>query len=333
MKWLASLGISLAVICSVGMLKIEPAQSQRAAPTDVRIVATFIDSVAASAAVKVAYERGYFKDAGLNLTFASAIGGGDTLRPVTTGDADIAIGSPAASTLAMLKNPGLKITAIWVPYNALDWIGLKPIEKLDGARIGGAVGGSTVNLLLSGIEEQLKVKFVIEKAGTGSQADDWDAVKAGHLQASWSMEPFTTLKRQTEHAVVVIDGSKSIPAFPLDFVVVDSKFAAAHAQAMKGFFQAIGRIFAEFSEPAKQAALAKDLASVMVFSEPVIHQYLTSYGKERLSQAYTLKMNPDVFKNVGHLLQQAKMINAPVDWPKYVDQSYLPEGDRVSTLP
>ncbi len=333
MKWLSNISISLAAICGVGVCGLGTAHSQNAASIDVRIVATFIDSVPASAAVKVAFERGYFKDAGLNLTFASAIGGGDTLRPVTTGDADIAIGSPAASTLAVLKNPGIKIMAIWVPYNALDWIGLKPLDKLDGARVGGAVGGSTVNLLLSGLEEQLHVKFVIEKAGTGSQADNWDAVRAGHLQASWSMEPFTTLKRQTEGAVVVIDASKSIPAFPLDFVVVDSKFAAAHAQAMKGFFHAVERIFNEFYDPTKQAALAKDLASVMVFPEPVIHQYLTSYGNERLSKAYTLKMNADVFKNVSHLLQEAKMISAPVEWPKYVDQSYLPEGDRLAELP
>jgi len=232
-----------------------------------------------------------------------------------------------------LRNPGLKITAIWVPYNAFDFIGTKPLDKLDGAKLGGAVGGSTVNLLITGLEEQLGVKFQVEKAGTGSQADNWDAVKAGHLQAGYSMEPFTSLKRQTDGAVVIIDAGKSIPAFPLDFVVVDSKFAAANAQAMKGFFQSIERIFNEFSDPSKQAALAKDLAGVMVFSEPAIQRYLSTYGEDRLRKAYSLKMNADVLKNVSHLMLESKLIKTPVDWPKYIDQSYLPEGDRLADLP
>lgn len=333
-NWLRNLSVSLMTIGGITSFTLPAAHSQNASfPKEVRIIATFIDSIPASAALKVAYQRGYFKDAGLNLTFASAIGGGDTLRPLTTGDADIAIGSPAASTLAVLRNPDLKIAAIWVPYNAFDFIGTKPLDKLDGAKLGGAVGGSTINLLIQGLEEKLGVKFEVEKAGTGSQADNWDAVKAGHLQASYSMEPFTSMKRQTDGAVVVIDSSKTIPDFPLDFVVVNSKFAAANGPAIKNFFQAIERIFHEFPDPSKQAALAKDLAGVMVFPEQAILQYLNTYGNDRLKQAYSLKMNAEVLKNVNHLMLDSKLIKSPVEWSSLIDQSNLPEADRLANLP
>lgn len=304
-----------------------------ASPIRVRVVASFIDSIPAMAALKVAYQRGYFKDAGLNLTFASAIGGGDTLRPLTTGDADISIGAPAASVLAVQKNPGLRIAAIWLPYNPFYFIGTKPLAQMNGATLGGSVGASTVNLLITGLEEKLNVKFKTQRAGTGSMADNWDAVKAGHLQASWAMEPFLTQKEQSDHAQVVIDPVKLLPDYSADFVVVNEKFATSHAQAMKGFFVAVERIFNEFPDSSKQAALAKDLAGVMVFPEPVIQQYLSNGGKDRLSKTYSLKMNANVLKNVSHLMQDAKLTKAPVDWTKSVDQSYLPKGDQLSSLP
>lgn len=309
------------------------ASSAAASATQVRVVATFIDSIPGSAALKVAYQRGYFKDAGLELTFASAIGGGDTLRPLTTGDADIAIGAPAASTLAVLKNDDLKIAAIWLPYNPFYFIGTKPLAQLDGATLGGSVGASTVNLLINGLEEKLNVKLNIQRAGTGSMADDWDAVKAGYLQASWAMEPFLTQKKESDGAVLVIDPVKSLPDYPADFVVVNAKFAASHAQAIKGFFEAIERIFNEFPDPSKQAALAKDLAGVMVFPQPVIREYLSTDGVDRLSKTYSLAMNANVLNNVSHLMQRAGLIKTAVDWPKYVDQSYLPAKDQLPNLP
>jgi len=308
----------------------QPAMAAETAPTKVRIVATFINSLPAMAALEVAYKRGYFKDADLDLTFASAIGGGDTLRPVTTGDADVAIGSPAASVLAVEHNPGLRIAAIWVPYNAFTFIGIKPLKELEGAKLGGSVGASTVNLLIDGLQEKMKVKFVNQRAGTGSMADNWAAVKAGHLDASWAAEPFTSEKEASDGALVVIDPVKYLPDFPMDFVVVNEKFAKTHATAMKEFFVAIERIFKEFPDRSKQGALAKDLAGVMVFPEPVLEHYLTSSSTDRLSKTYSLKMNAGVLHNISHIMQLAKLIKAPVDWSKAIDQSYLPAADQIA---
>lgn len=309
-----------------------PEAASKPAPLQLRVVATFLNSIPAMAALEVAYHRGYFKDAGLDLTFASAIGGGDTLRPLTTGDADLAIGSPAASVLAVMRNPQLKIAAIWLPYNPFYFIGTKPIAQLNGAKLGGSVGASTVNLLIDGLQEKLNVKFDAQKAGTGSMADNWDAVKAGLLQASWAMEPFLTQKKETDGAQVVIDPAKSIPDYPADFVVINEKFAASHAPAVKAFFEAVQRIFAEFPEPSKQAALAKDLASVMVFPQPVIQKYLSSEEAGRLAKTYSLKMNVQLLDNISHLMQQSKLINKPVDWKMDIDQSYLPAADQQANL-
>jgi NitT/TauT family transport system substrate-binding protein len=294
---------------------------------------TFLDSIPAMSALKVANQRGYFKENGIEPSFASAIGGGDTLRPITTGDADIAIGSPAASTLAVLKNPDLKIAAIWLPHNSFSFIGLKPLDPMDGASLGGGVGASTVNLLMIGLQEKLNVHFKNEKAGTGSMADDWDAVKAGHLQATWALEPFITEKKASDGAQVVIDAEKYLPDFPADFVVVNEKFASSHAQAMNAFFRTIERVFADFPDPAKQAALAKDLGSVMVFPEDTIRKSLSEDGPELLSKIYSLRMNAEVLRNINHLMLEAKLIKEPVDWSKLIDQSYLPAGDQLLALP
>jgi NitT/TauT family transport system substrate-binding protein len=303
------------------------------AKTDVRIVATFIDSIPAMASLKVADARGYFRDAGLNLTFASAIGGGDTLRPLTTGDADIAIGSPAASTLAVEQNPNLKIAAIWLPYNPFYFAGVKPLTGLNGTKLGGSVGASTVNLLINGLNQEMSANFVSVKAGTGSMADDWAAVKAGDLQASWVMQPFLSQIAGADHAIVDIDAAKYIPDYPADFVVVNKTFALAHAAAIRSFFIAVQRIFSEFPDQAKQAALGADLAKVMVFPASVIDHYLSTDGTTRLSKTYSLKMNANVLQNISNLLQASKLITGPVNWSQVVDQSYLPTADRLGSLP
>ena len=325
--WLSVAALALGVAApSV----VRPAIAAETAPSKVRIVATFINSLPAMAALEVAYKRGYFKDAGLDLTFASAIGGGDTLRPVTTGDADVAIGSPAASVLAVERNPDLRIAAIWVPYNAFTFIGVKPLKNLEGAKLGGSVGASTVNLLIDGLQEKMKLKFVNQRAGTGSMADNWAAVKAGHLDASWAAEPFASEKEASDGAVIVIDSVKYLPDFPMDFVVVNEKFAKAHAAAMKKFFVAVERIFNEFPDRAKQATLAKDLAGVMVFPEPVLQHYLASSSTEQLSKTYNLKVNARALHNISHIMQLAKLIKEPVDWSKALDQSYLPAADQIA---
>lgn len=316
----------------VGLLLAADPSAVHAEGTKLRIVATYISSIPGMAALQVADQRGYFKQAGLDLTFASANGGGDTLRPLTTGDADIAIGSPAASTLAAMKNPEVKIAALWLPYNIFYFLGTKPIDPLNGAIIGGGVGASTSNLLIDGLADKMGVKFDIQKAGTGSQSDNWDAVKAGHLAASWAMEPYVTQMQETEGAKIVIDPAKYLPDFPADFVVVNAAYAAAHPDAMKGFFAAIERIFAEFPDRTKQAALAKDLAGVMVFPEPVIFKYLHDETTERLSRTYSLKLTATPLATVNAVLQKAKLVRADVDWGKYFDQSYLPAADQLPDL-
>lgn len=300
--------------------------------TNLPIVATFLNSIPAMSALEVAKARGYFKDAGLNLTFASAAGGGDTLRPLTEGDADIAIGSPAASVLAAQQNPNLKIAAIWLPYNPFYFIGTKPLANPSGATIGGSVGASTVNLLLEGLSQKMRVTFNVQKAGTGSMSDDWDAVKSGHEQASWAMEPFLTQEQEQSGAQVVIPAANYIPDYPADFVVVNETFAKAHPAAMKDFFQAIAKIFAQFSNPSDQPALAKDLAKYMVYPEPVIAKSFANDGTKRLEQTYSLKMNAGVLQNISSLMQASKLVSAPVKWPDLVDESYLPAADQI-TLP
>jgi hypothetical protein len=78
--------------------------------------------------------------------------------------------------------------------------------------------------------------------------------------------------------------------------------------------------------------LAKDLAGVMVFPEPVILQYLTDSSTERLSKTYSLKLTATPLATVNGILQKAKLVRGDVDWGKYFDQSYLPPGDQLPDL-
>jgi NitT/TauT family transport system substrate-binding protein len=294
--------------------------------TKVRLTATLIDTLPFMAALKVAADRNYYKAEGLDVEFASASGGGNTLRALSTGDADIAIGSPAASVLAAQGDQRVKIASLWAPRNGFYWIGPNQVADLNGAKIGGSVPGSTVNLLLAGIERKRGIKFA-EVVPAGGMGENWAASKSNQVVGGWAMEPFVTEKVQKENAKVVIDAPAVLPWFPADMVVVNKQWAQEHPDAVRAFFRAVSKVFGEISGNPK--GVAPDLAKIMNIDASIIEKSIAS-GTVPAKELYSYKTVPEALTTVSELMNLSGQVKAPIDWPAIFDQQYLPEEAKAA---
>lgn len=293
--------------------------------TKVRLTATLIDTLPFMAALKVAADRGDFKAEGLDVEFASAAGGGNTLRPLSTGDADISIGSPAASVLAAQRDPRLKIVSLWAPRNGFYWIGPKEVSNLNGQKIGGSVPGATVNLLLAGIEKKQNIKFA-EIVPAGGMGENWAASKSGQVVGGWAMEPFVTEKVENENAKIVIDAPKVLPWFPADMVVVNKEWAEKNPDAVPAFFRAIAKVFGDIAE--KPAEMAPELSKIMNIDAKIIEKSIAD-APIPAEELYSFKTVPEALDTVSELMNLSGQVSAPIDWKAIFDQQYLPEDAKA----
>ncbi|CND76942.1 substrate-binding protein%2C ABC-type transporter [Mycobacterium tuberculosis] len=293
--------------------------------TKVRITATLIDTLPFMSALKIAADRGDFKNEGLDVEFASAAGGGNTLRALSTGDADIAIGSPAASVLAAQSDPRVKIASLWAPRNGFYWIGPKEVSDLNGTKIGGSVPGATVNLLLAGVEKKENIKFA-EIVPAGGMGENWAASKSGQVVGGWAMEPFITEKVQNDGAKVVVDAPKSLPWFPADMVVVNKEWADKNQEAMTSFFAAMSTVFGDISsDPAK---MAPELSKIMNIDAAIIEKSIAD-AEIPAEELYSYKTVPEALETVSELMNLSGQVSEPIDWKSIFDQKYLPEDARA----
>jgi NitT/TauT family transport system substrate-binding protein len=296
-----------------------------AEPVQLRISATLIDTLPFMAALKMADDRGYYEEAGLEVEFASASGGGSTLRSLSTGDADMAIGAPGASVLAAQEDPNLKIISLWAPANGFYWIGPSEVDDLAGQPIGGAGPGSTVNLLLAGIEEETGTDLG-EIVPAGGMGENWAAAKSGSVVAGWAMEPFVTQQMEREDAAIVIDAPETFPWFPADMVVVTNDFMESNPEALEAFFSAAQRVFDDFVDD--PAGVAEELSGIMGIDAEIIEQSLTDPAVPS-EDLYSFRTVPEALETVSDLMQIAGQTTEPVDWEAIFDQQFLPEDARA----
>ncbi|GLY68111.1 ABC transporter substrate-binding protein [Amycolatopsis taiwanensis] len=291
--------------------------------TAIRISATGTDSLPFMATIQLAQNKGWFSEQGVDVSLYSGSGGGNTLRPVSTGDADIAIAGNTSVVLAAQKaDSGIKIVAPWFQVNDFSFIGPQKVS-LDGATFGFSSAGSTTEL----ITKALQAKHPgLQTIGVGQSGENWAAAKAGRITAGWAMHPFINQMEEQQGAQVVLDSRTEIGDFPADLVAVNTQFAAAHPEAVSAFFTAMAKTFNYVATDPANAA--KDLAPMLKVDAGVLQRGIEQTPEP--AKAYSLKVDPAGLKNLSDLMVQAGFIKAPVDWTTALDQQYLPATDRTT---
>lgn len=293
--------------------------------TSLVVSATGVDSLPFMAILQVAIDKGWFEEVGLDVEMFSGGGGGDTLRVVSTGDADIAIAGNTAVYLASQQSgANLTIVGSWFQVNDFSWITADPDAELNGAKLGFSRAGSTTELILKAVQAALPDED-IEIVQVGGMGENWAAARARQITAGWAMHPFITEKVQHEGASVLFNARDIIGDHPADLVAVNTGYAEDNPEAVTAFFEAAARAMQYVVDDTEAAAA--DLAVVMQLDPEIVLAGLLDTPE--LAQAYSLTVDPEALANLSDLMLGVDQISEPIDWSVAMDQQFLPADARA----
>lgn len=293
--------------------------------TELTISATGVDSLPFMAILQVGIDKGWFEEVGLDVELYSGGGGGDTLRVVSTGDADVAIAGNSAVYLAS-QQPGANLTIVgsWFQVNDFYWITPDADAELNSATLGYSRAGSTTELILRAVQAELPDEN-LELVQVGGMGENWAASRGGQITAGWAMHPFVTDKVENEGATVLFAARDIIGDHPADLVAVNSDYAEEEPEALTAFFEAAARAMAYVVDDPDAAAA--DLAPLMGLDPEIVAAGLADTPD--LETAYSLTVSPEALANLSDLMLLAEQIEEPVDWATALDQQFLPEDARA----
>ncbi|MQA81937.1 MAG: ABC transporter substrate-binding protein [Streptosporangiales bacterium] len=291
----------------------------------IRVAATGADSLPFMAVLQLAIDKGWFKSRGLDVSIYSGGGGGNTLRVVTSGDADLAITGSSSVVLASEKPAAnLAVIGSWFQVNDFYWITPDEDAKLAGAKLGFSTAGSATELIVKALQAK-RPDDKISAVSVGGMGDNWAAAKAGRITAGWAMHPFVTEKEQEEGARTLVATRDVIGDHPADLVAANKDFLKDNPDAMKKFFEGAEQAFEYVVDDTDKAAA--ELAPLVDVDEKVMAKALKDTPE--LAKAYSLKVDPVALKNLSDMMTQAGQIKEPVDWGTVLDQQYLPASARA----
>jgi NitT/TauT family transport system substrate-binding protein len=287
------------------------------------ISATGVDSLPFMAMLQAGIDKGWFEEEGIDVSLYSASGGGNTLRVVTSGDADMAIAGNTSIVLAAKQEDShLTIIAPWFQVNDFSWIAPAGTKLEDGAVLGFSSAGSSTELITKNLEAKLGG---ITTQAVGGAGDNWTAAQAKQITAGWAMQPFIADKVMNEGAEVVLNSRDVIGDMPADLVAVNDDYAEANPENLKAFFRAVERLNEWIvSEP---DAAAAELAPLLDVSEEVMVEAMAQTPD--LAKAYSLAIDAATLDNLSELMMTAGQIEEPIDWSTELDQQYLPEDAQA----
>ena len=290
-----------------------------------RIATSLVDSIPYMTILQVAADKGWFAEAGIDVTIINASSGGDAVRLVTAGEADVTMGGPeAVYRAATSEGSGMTIMGAWFEHNVVAWISAKPDLELQGARFGITGAGSTGEFLLSAVNAA-RPELNITPVVVGGLGPNWAAAKADEIDAAYSAEP-TVQTQIAEGGTVVLRPADIIGDLPMNLAAVRSAYAQANPDTVRAFWTVADRAFTYVREQTEAAVT--DLNAIIEMDEAM----LTASINQMLQAdtAFIIATDCAGFANLANQWQITGFTTTPVDWSTVMDQQYLPEEDRCT---
>ena len=307
------------------------------AKTKIKVGALRFTSHAASF---VAFERGYFAEAGLDVEFKFFQAAQPMAVAIASRDADYAVTAVSGGLISLADKgaakviggalseekgiDGQKILASNKAYDA----GLTAPAKLDGRTFAVTQTGSSFHYMGAKIsaKEGAKLSYKpLQKVGAII-----GAMKSGQVDA-WSIVPHIAKALAKGGAVKIIgDVADYIPDYQVTTVFTSAKNAASEREKTKAFLAAFSRGAADFNAALVDKTAGADAAEDMV---KLIHKYVYAsrpYEKARGSiMNGAMRINAGAALNVGSLQDQLdwfkaeKLVKGSITMDTLVDRSYV----------
>ncbi|AMX83303.1 nitrate ABC transporter substrate-binding protein [Geobacillus subterraneus] len=198
--WLLAIALFLAACGAAGQKQEEAGRTTGKAKeekTEQLRVALWSQPITEQTNLLAEKEKGFFKEKGLNVTLIPGAGGGDAIKNILSGQADIAFTDPGSLFFALDKGAKLKVIYNIYPQNVFNVVSLKDKqitkpEDLKGKKIG-------VYSLSSGTRQNLLV--LLHQAGLSE--NDVTIVETGLLNFAPLMQGQVDATAATDTGLVM----------------------------------------------------------------------------------------------------------------------------------
>ena len=280
----------------------------------------------------VAMEKGFFRKNGVDVTgILTAAGGGTAVRNTLAGGIPFGEVSLAAAVQAI--NSGQKLIIIGAGVQSvaeLMWVvrkdsALTNIKDLSGKQIAYTAPGSVSNMVIlmalkaNGITQQ-QVKLV----PAGDLGANLSAVSSGAVDAAFSDELIYAQNKELVKPLFMV-GDAMDPRMMQTVMITTAEYARSHPDIIKGLIVARRQGLAYTLEHPDEAA---DITA-RAYNNPNLDLF-RAHMHQLIKENYWSEGRFD-YVGMNHMvegLQITGQIKGDVDWPKYVDASYLPSDLR-----
>ena len=190
-KWLLALTIFLLNLSAVAPLAVLDAHAQTQTLKLAIPQKGFFDTTIPTV---MAEKKGFLKEVGIKPEIFWTSGGAETVRVVTSGSADIGLGTGTESVVTAFSkgSPVRIISAEMTGSPDIFWMvradsPYKTIKDLDGKSVGFSRPGSSTHMIIQLASEYYKIKPNLVAVGGGP--DSFTAVMTKQVDAGWSTPP------------------------------------------------------------------------------------------------------------------------------------------------
>ncbi len=291
------------------------------------------------AASFVALERGYFRDAGLDVEFRFFDAAQPMAVAVASGDVDYAVTAVSGGLIslaekgaakvvggALLEEKGIDGQKILVSDAAFK-AGVTDPSKLDGKRFAITQSGSSFHYMGSKIAEKegVSMKFVpLQKVGAII-----GALKTGQVDA-WTIVPHIAKPLAASGKVHIIgDVADYVEDYQVTTVFTSADNAANKKEQTAAFLSAFSKGAMDFNASLVDKTAGDDAATEMV---KLVHKYVyADKPYEKASKSIingSMRISPDASINIGSLQDQLdwfraeQLVKDSITLDTLVDQSY-----------
>lgn len=258
--------VSLAA-CSAGAMVAAPQQQPEQSTITVEAVPTSDE-----AGLYIAYDRGFFRQEGLNVKIVPTGGGELTRGDLNSGKTQLVAGNYVSfiqfqaahqANLRMIANgslmqPGNQAIYVMPGSRYHSVADLAKFHATIGVNTQNNVGQVLIGALLKSQGDSLK--DVTLKAPANAFMGEMSMLKSGQLSAAWLPEPFGTMAQQEFGAVQLADLDQgALTNFPIGCYIGTAKWVQGHPATVAAFLRAFkqGQQIADTNRSAVEQALVK----------------------------------------------------------------------------
>ncbi|MYN11733.1 ABC transporter substrate-binding protein [Pusillimonas sp. TS35] len=280
----------------------------------------------------VAVEKGYFKDAGVDVTgFITSKGGGTTVRNALA--ADIPYGEVALPAAIAAIKQGVKLTIVhggvvsladnfWV---ALKDSPLKSIEDLAGKKLGYSSPKSVTDMVSTIALSSRKLLDKVNRQTVGSLSSAYTALREGGVDVIYMTEPIYS--REKDNLKIVFRSGDEIPHMTQTVGIVRTDYLKEHPETIKAIIEGrrkgVDYLLAHPEE-------GGDILARQYKMDPAI----TKAAIRNIMSAKRVYWSPGRldYEGMDTMLKGLVLVKAidegPFDWKAIVNESLLPADQR-----